>query len=64
MGYITGVVDDRGKFIYIAQDELEAVAKYLNKKGRVRISDLAHESNKLVDLNPKATAPMAPRTQP
>eukprot|EP00965_Chrysotila_dentata_P249387 6208870-Pleurochrysis_carterae.AAC.3 len=24
MGYITGVVDDRGKFIFISRDELEA----------------------------------------
>lgn len=54
MGYITGVVDDRGKFIFIAQEELDAVAKHINKKGRIRISDLAHESNKLIDLTPRA----------
>lgn len=56
MGYLTGVVDDRGKFIYISQEELEAVAKYMNKKGRVRISTLAQESNKLVDLQPRELA--------
>mmetsp|Transcript_20849 Transcript_20849/g.40537 ORF Transcript_20849/g.40537 Transcript_20849/m.40537 type:complete len:328 (+) Transcript_20849:84-1067(+) len=56
MGYITGVVDDRGKFIFISRDELEAVAKYINKKGRVRISTLAQESNKLIDLQPREVA--------
>jgi len=40
-GYITGVLDDRGKFIYISEEEMEAVAKYINKKGRVTISELA-----------------------
>jgi hypothetical protein len=39
--YITGVLDDRGKFIYISEEEMERVAKYINKKGRVTISDLA-----------------------
>ena len=54
MGYISGVVDDRGKFIYISNDELAAVAKFIQKKGRVRISTLAQESNKLIDLEPRA----------
>ena len=54
MGYISGVVDDRGKFIYISNDELAAVAKFIHKKGRVRISTLAQESNKLIDLEPRA----------
>jgi len=53
MGYITGVVDDRGKFIFIAQEELEAVARHLKKKGRLRISALAQESNRLIDLQPR-----------
>ena len=39
-GYITGVMDDRGKFIYISEEEMESVAKYINKKGRVTIADL------------------------
>ena len=57
MGYISGVVDDRGKFIYISSGEMEAVAKYINRKGRVSIAALAQESNKLIDLQPRATAP-------
>lgn len=51
-GYLTGVIDDRGKFIYISQDELEAVAKFVKQRGRVSISELAESSNKLINLIP------------
>ena len=51
MGRITGVFDDRGKFIYISPEELKAVADFITKKGRVSISELAKESNKLIDLS-------------
>ena len=54
MGYISGVVDDRGKFIYIERGEMEAMAQFIKKKGRVRISALAQESSRLIDLEPKA----------
>jgi len=49
-GKITGVLDDRGKFIYISQDELESVAKFIKQRGRISISDLAENSNKLISL--------------
>ena len=45
-----GVIDDRGKFIYISTEELEAVAKYIKQQGRVSITDLAASSNKLIKL--------------
>ncbi|XP_038213842.1 DDRGK domain-containing protein 1 [Zerene cesonia] len=51
-GELTGVIDDRGKFIYIAQAELEAVAKFIKQRGRVSISELADCSNQLINLNP------------
>ena len=56
MGHLTGVIDDRGKYIFISTEELEAVAKFVNRKGRVRISTLAQESNRLIDLTPKKLA--------
>ena len=28
-GRLTGVIDDRGKFIYVTMEELEAVARYV-----------------------------------
>ena len=31
MGRITGLLDDRGKFIYISMDEMENVAKWINQ---------------------------------
>jgi len=39
---ITGVFDDRGKYIYISLDELKAVAKYMNQMGRVSIVELEY----------------------
>jgi len=47
---ITGVFDDRGKYIYISLDELKAVAKYMNQMGRVSIVELAEKSNQLISL--------------
>lgn len=51
-GRLSGVLDDRGKFIYITQEEYEAVAKFIKQRGRVRISELAESSNKLINLAP------------
>lgn len=56
MGHLSGVIDDRGKFICITPDEMKAVAKFVQRKGRVRISTLAQESNKLIDLTPRKVA--------
>ncbi len=53
-GALTGVVDDRGKFIYVSQEELEAVAKFIRQRGRVSIAELAESSNKLINLAPPA----------
>ena len=50
-GDLTGVVDDRGKFIFISPSELEDVAKFIRQQGRVSITDLAANSNKLITLS-------------
>ena len=34
MGRITGVMDDRGKFIYISEEEMQNVAQYIRDKGK------------------------------
>ncbi|RXG55993.1 DDRGK domain-containing protein 1 [Armadillidium vulgare] len=52
---LTGVIDDRGKFIYISQSELESVAKFIRQSGRVSLSDLAEASNTLINLNPETS---------
>ncbi|XP_058796895.1 DDRGK domain-containing protein 1 [Phymastichus coffea] len=54
-GILSGVIDDRGKFIYISQVELEAVAKFVRQRGRVSIAELAEHSNTLINLNPGHT---------
>ncbi|XP_015109810.1 DDRGK domain-containing protein 1 [Diachasma alloeum] len=54
-GRLTGVIDDRGKFIYISQEELESVAKFVKQRGRVSIAELAENSNRLINLNSEQT---------
>lgn len=49
---ISGVIDDRGKFIYISPDELKSVAKFIRQRGRVSITELAEHSNKLINFAP------------
>jgi hypothetical protein len=65
-GQLTGVIDDRGKFIHITKDELDAgerlsikrinrsflVAKFVTQRGRITLSDLVDYSNRLVSLEP------------
>ncbi|XP_027062608.2 DDRGK domain-containing protein 1-like [Coffea arabica] len=52
MGRLSGVMDDRGKYIYISQEEMNAVAEYIKREGRVSISHLASKSNQFIDLEP------------
>ncbi|XP_041041565.1 DDRGK domain-containing protein 1-like isoform X3 [Carcharodon carcharias] len=53
-GTLTGVLDDRGKFIYITEEELAAVAQFIRQQGRVSIVELAQASNTLINLNPES----------
>ncbi|KAJ8952718.1 hypothetical protein NQ318_021036 [Aromia moschata] len=53
---LTGVIDDRGKFIYVSAEEMEAVAKFIKQRGRVSIAELAENSNKLINLSPCTTS--------
>ena len=52
-GRITGVMDDRGKFIYISRAEMSATADFIMRRGRVAIAELAAKSSTLIDLEPK-----------
>ncbi|XP_037389032.1 DDRGK domain-containing protein 1 isoform X2 [Pygocentrus nattereri] len=51
-GSLTGVIDDRGKFIFITPKEMNAVAQFIKKRGRVSISELVQASNTLINLTP------------
>uniref|UniRef100_A0A2R5LI19 DDRGK domain-containing protein 1 n=1 Tax=Ornithodoros turicata TaxID=34597 RepID=A0A2R5LI19_9ACAR len=47
---LVGVIDERGKFIYIVREELEQVARFISQRGRVSISELVDSSNSLINL--------------
>jgi len=49
---ISGVFDDRGKFIHISEDELLSVSKFIMQRGRVSLKNLAQYSNHLISLDP------------
>ncbi|KAL9265069.1 DDRGK domain-containing protein [Drosera capensis] len=53
VGRLSGVMDDRGKYIYISHEEMQAVADYIKRQGRVSIAHLASQSNQFIDLEPK-----------
>ncbi|KAA8495456.1 DDRGK domain-containing protein 1 [Porphyridium purpureum] len=39
-GSISGVFDDRGKFIYVSNDEMNELAEFIKKRGRVSLPDV------------------------
>ncbi|KAL4271232.1 hypothetical protein GQ457_13G002520 [Hibiscus cannabinus] len=39
LGRLSGVMDDRGKYIYIAMDETNAVADYIKREGRDKFTE-------------------------
>lgn len=53
--YVTSQVA-RLQYIYISRQEMEAVAEYIKKRGRIAIGELAAKSNTFIDLEAKATA--------
>ncbi len=56
MGRLSGVMDERGKYIYISEEEMNAVAGFIRTQGRVAIAELAVKSSKLIDLDAKTAA--------
>ncbi|XP_029928443.1 DDRGK domain-containing protein 1 [Myripristis murdjan] len=52
-GSLTGVIDDRGKFISITPQELNSVAQFIKQRGRISITELAQASNSLINLMPE-----------
>ncbi len=55
-GELSGVVDDRGKFIYISREELESMARFIRQRGRVSLAELVSSSNTLINLQPEAAS--------
>lgn len=42
-GQLPGVIDDRGKFVYITKEEMDKIASFIKRRGRVNIDDIAKE---------------------
>lgn len=50
-GDITGVLDDRGKYIYVTEEEMSSVVKFIKQKGRVSIDQIKDYCNEAIALN-------------
>jgi hypothetical protein len=47
-GSLRGVLDDRGKFVVVSDDDLDRLAAFVRQRGRVSLPELARHSNELV----------------
>ena len=43
------------QFIYISKEEMQAVADFIHRRGRISVAELAAKSNTFIDLEEKAT---------
>ncbi|OON17831.1 hypothetical protein X801_06325, partial [Opisthorchis viverrini] len=50
-GQLTGLLDDRGKFVHITPEEYNAVAEFIEKRGRVTLTELVQNGHKLLKLD-------------
>lgn len=44
------------QFIYISKEEMQAVADFIQQKGRVSIAELAAKSSQFIDLEAKESS--------
>lgn len=51
-GRINGIIDDRGKYIYLTEREIASIEKVFVTKGRISKSDLIKECNRLIKFEP------------
>ncbi|KFH03568.1 DDRGK domain protein [Toxoplasma gondii MAS] len=50
---LSGILDDRGKYVYITEQELDAVAEFLKTTGRIhKVKDLVPACNRMIRLHP------------
>lgn len=50
---LNGVVDDRGKYICITEQEMDACKRFVNEKGRISRAELVMEWSRIISLEPK-----------
>lgn len=51
-GTLNGVLDDKGKFIYISNSEIDNLISILNNKGRITRSEMVIEFSKIIKMEP------------
>ena len=51
-GRILGIIDDRGKYIYITEKEMGLIEKMFMNRGRISKADLIKECNRLIRFEP------------
>lgn len=49
---ISGIFDDRGRYLYITHEEMQGVADWLQRKGRITRAELVAACNRIIRLNP------------
>mmetsp|Transcript_10218 Transcript_10218/g.25671 ORF Transcript_10218/g.25671 Transcript_10218/m.25671 type:complete len:331 (-) Transcript_10218:1057-2049(-) len=47
---LSGIIDDRGRFFHITEQDMMAVADFCQRRGRVSLQELVNETNRLIDL--------------
>ncbi len=51
-GKISGIVDDRGKYIFLTEKELASIEKIFMQRGRISKVELIKECNKIIRFTP------------
>jgi hypothetical protein len=51
-GRILGIIDDRGKYIYVTEKEMNMIENLFMKRGRINKGDLIKECNKIIKFEP------------
>ena len=51
-GRILGIIDDRGKYIYITEKEMGLIEKMFMNRGRINKGDLIKECNRIIRFEP------------
>jgi DDRGK domain-containing protein 1 len=54
-GSLTGVFDERGRFFHIASEEFSELRSFVESRGRVRLSDITAEANRVISGEPPET---------
>ncbi|CBH15335.1 hypothetical protein, conserved [Trypanosoma brucei gambiense DAL972] len=49
-GVISGVFDDRGKFVMLSEEHYKQIAEFVKLRGRVSMKELARECNRIIML--------------